>query len=170
MKICKICKEEKSVEEFYTGKQYKDGYWTFCKSCHSTQCKDRRENMPECPVEGCQSRQMARGLCITHYKRAFVTGALKRTRTLPLKDKVSYNGAHQRVKQFRGLSEQYTCEHCDKQATQWALDHRNATELLVEKQGYSWLKYSLNIDDYIPLCTTCHVAFDGTRGRKKVAA
>lgn len=34
-KICKICKKEKNISEFYFNKEYKDNYRNKCKKCNS---------------------------------------------------------------------------------------------------------------------------------------
>lgn len=45
-KICRTCKEEKELSEFYTKKNTKDGYRTECKKCALKKEKEYRKNKP----------------------------------------------------------------------------------------------------------------------------
>jgi hypothetical protein len=59
---------------------------------------------------------------------------------------LTVNGMHSRVARERGKAKLYPCyDECGRQANDWATIHgRNG----------------LSIDDYIPLCRSCHVRYD----------
>jgi len=46
MRVCHTCNKEKSLDEFYSGKCYKDGYDIYCKSC----ARARRLNNDRNPI------------------------------------------------------------------------------------------------------------------------
>ncbi len=79
---------------------------------------------------------------------------------------ISYLGAHQRTRNERGLASDQVCEHCGGPAEDWALDHASPTEQFrVQEPGrwpeqYDGRTYSLDPDDYIALCRSCHYKFD----------
>lgn len=41
-KICKCCKKEKSIKDFYANGNYKDGHLNVCKQCHTEQIKKNK--------------------------------------------------------------------------------------------------------------------------------
>lgn len=43
MKVCKRCKEEKSIEKFHRNKSYRDGINYLCKKCDTEQQRIYRE-------------------------------------------------------------------------------------------------------------------------------
>lgn len=47
MKICKKCKENKNLIDFYKSKSYKDGYYTSCKKCESDRTLNYYNNNKE---------------------------------------------------------------------------------------------------------------------------
>lgn len=74
----------------------------------------------------------------------------------------TYWAMHSRIRDRRGPARTYACFFdCGRQAKQWALRHE-AKNLLTGKADTRGCraKYSTNIDDYIPLCATCHVRYD----------
>lgn len=60
-------------------------------------------------------------------------------------DDVSYKCLHEWVYRKLGKATKYLCEHCDKQAQEWA-----------NKSG----NYKREISDWIPLCKSCHKKYD----------
>ena len=60
---------------------------------------------------------------------------------------ISKRQIHWRIQRLKGKPD--TCTHCGKKAVDWAnKDH----------------KYSLNPNDYIPLCRKCHMNYDFKKG------
>lgn len=60
-------------------------------------------------------------------------------------DEASYSSLHEWIRRKKGKAGNYKCAHCDKQARDWAnIDHT----------------LSRNLDDYMPLCRTCHIKYD----------
>jgi len=49
MKTCKICKEEKELEEFYKNGKAKDGRNSYCKECDKKAAKKRYETIKADP-------------------------------------------------------------------------------------------------------------------------
>ena len=75
-------------------------------------------------------------------------------------DDIGYTAAHYRIEAKHGKASEYECEHCSNQAEQWAL--MNHAKQVVEEfsEKFGWRKYSLNVDDYMPLCRLCHKRYD----------
>lgn len=70
----------------------------------------------------------------------------------------TYRAAHKRVESDRGKATGYGCVMCGEQpATDWALDHEFPTEGFRVEHGW-W--FSLDVEDYVPVCRGCHVMFD----------
>lgn len=66
-------------------------------------------------------------------------------------DNIGYWGIHRWLRTNFGPAKEYQCEHCEKQASDWAnKDH----------------KYKRDRNDYIPLCRGCHLKYDYTNERK----
>ena len=66
-------------------------------------------------------------------------------------NKIGYWGIHRWLRQNFGPAKENKCEHCDRQALDWAnKDH----------------KYKRDRKDYIPLCRSCHLKYDYTQERK----
>lgn len=68
----------------------------------------------------------------------------------------TYGDWHKRLRRSRGRAVNFTCSHCDKQADEWAYDGTDPEELI----GPKGMRFSFDQDRYIPLCYTCHSAFD----------
>lgn len=66
-----------------------------------------------------------------------------------------YRAAHRRVKQLRGPAKDYQCIACGNPARDWALQPTN--EELTDEQGR---QYSDNVEDYAPMCRSCHKTLD----------
>lgn len=48
-KICKECKEEKDIDEFYVNRQLKDGHENICKECKKEKARKPDIKLPERP-------------------------------------------------------------------------------------------------------------------------
>lgn len=65
----------------------------------------------------------------------------------------------------RGRASEHTCA-CGAQATEWAYQHQAAVELRDENGS----PYSLDPEDYAPMCRTCHIKLDGNPVLKRMQA
>lgn len=119
---------------------------------------------PSCRWSGC-SRPLvyvAQMLCRAHYQRIRRSlrspgGRATDGRGAPTRDVVGYFGAHARVRDRYGLAALYGCELCPARAGEWALLPSVAPELCPR----TGLRYSLDPEDYMPLCVSCHKRLDG---------
>lgn len=64
--------------------------------------------------------------------------------------------AHRRVRDLRGPASDHQCEHCDRQAQDWAYDHLDPNPSRDSAYG----EFSRDPAYYLPLCRRCHNAFD----------
>lgn len=64
-------------------------------------------------------------------------------------DRVSYGALHDWVRRHKGRAAEHSCAHCGGPARQWA-----------NVSG----EYRRDLDDFIPLCPSCHKKFDLQRG------
>lgn len=71
-------------------------------------------------------------------------------------DHVGYQGTHSRNVARFGPAESYHCELCPHQAAEWALPPSLAAEVC----PVTGLRYSLEPEDYMPLCASCHRRLD----------
>lgn len=68
---------------------------------------------------------------------------------------ISYHTAHDRLRRWRGPASE--CVRCSSSGPyQWAYDRENAKKRLVE----DGMPYSPDVNDYMPLCVSCHKFFD----------
>lgn len=107
----------------------------------------------------CEKPAVARGFCQTHYSawyRANVTNVQPRN----YQEIVGYVTAHQRLQRRFGRASTYTCD-CGQPAEDWALLSLEADVLYkqinLRDRGRI---YSLNPEDYTPMCAECHRAYD----------
>ena len=110
-----------------------------------------------CSVEGCASPHEALGMCSKHYQRFKTHGDPHRVtpRSEYGQHGMNYHTAHRNVRRLRGKASSQQCAHCDGAAHEWALDHGKSS--IDETQRWQW---SANPDHYIPLCHSCHDAYD----------
>lgn len=77
------------------------------------------------------------------------------------KETPSYHAAHRRVEAERGKASTHPCDHCGKQARDWALRDGGGRS---KKGNGRHRMYSLVADDYLALCQSCHRRYDyGTK-------
>lgn len=129
--------------------------------------QDRRTG---CLVEECDRKHFGKGYCQVHRYRFAQHGDplvvlqpkqdAGPTHTAWRGDDVSYNGAHKRVARHRGRADQFTCTSCSQAAAQWAYIHGSVGELTDAETGNP---YSGNVNDYTPMCVSCHIRYDRAR-------
>jgi hypothetical protein len=112
-----------------------------------------------CVIAGCSRPRCSatRGWCEAHYQHWREYGdplagpALRQPRSpnyRPSAMSAEYRLNHRCVRAARGPAWQQTCEHCGKQARDWATIHGCTGE---------------SPDDFMPLCKSCHQIYDGVR-------
>jgi hypothetical protein len=128
----------------------------------------RPQNQEPCPVEDCGSNQDYNGMCAMHATRVTRHGnpaafTHQRDRSLPRGpehfnwsgSRITYHGAHIRVRRARGKASAYRCVGCGGAAAQWSYDHQDPAELN-SKDG----PYSAEPEHYVPRCVPCHKRHD----------
>ena len=115
-----------------------------------------------CAFEDCSKKVRSRGFCQTHYERLRLSGELppsrKVTRQYSSSDSVSYQRAHERVKEHKGGASDHACVSCGSQAKEWAYTYGCPKEL-PSKFG----PYSPDPAMYEPKCVPCHRIADRSR-------
>lgn len=158
----------------YCGREAKRSKGTLCEAHYY---RIRRTGSPGdypivdgrqgCSVEGCDGEHRGRGLCSKHLQRVKAHG----TTDLPEPpsgeshynwggSEITYNGAHQRVRKHRGKASDHVCE-CGDGAEHWAAIHE-ACELVEQD-----MPYSADVNNYKPMCVSCHKAYDLKRKEAK---
>lgn len=126
-----------------------------------------RNTTGKCKVEGCAKKPVG-NYCSMHYARIYRNGdphtyIHQKDRNLPRGkdnvnwkgDEISYFTAHDRLRRWRGPASE--CVHCSSSGPyQWAYDREKAKKRLVE----DGMPYSPDVNDYIPLCVSCHKRYD----------
>lgn len=120
-----------------------------------------------CKIDGCEKpvrKSKDRGWCSMHYNRWWRHGdpeiVLKKgppKGTERRKEVLSYTGAHKRVQAFRGKATEYVCNHCGEPASHWSVQLERVLVVYEDHEGHP---YSVEPDDYDPLCVPCHKAYD----------
>lgn len=79
----------------------------------------------------------------------------------------SYIGAHTRVYSARGRAADYLCR-CGARAEEWAYDHSDPEAITAPWRDQAGalrdVTYSGKPEHYIPMCKSCHLRFDKTKG------
>lgn len=75
-------------------------------------------------------------------------------------EEITYNSAHYRVKRAKGGAAARPCAHCGGPAEDWALSHDAAVTHVGDDGHGNPVRYSGDVDDYIPLCRPCHRRYD----------
>lgn len=114
-----------------------------------------------CKFEGCEREKYAKGYCHAHYKQQWQGKPLvpARHKAKDGSSNVTYRSAHTRTEARRGKASSHVCDHCGSCAQQWALSH-DAKSVLWGSDGKSLMAYSVNEEDYMPLCKSCHKKYD----------
>lgn len=110
----------------------------------------------QCRIPGCDAQHYARGLCAIHYGRQQRHGDPEQL-DKPAGDKIGYGGQHHIIRNVRGPADAHQCQRCDRPAIHWAYDHTDPDERRDSRRGGP---YSLDPYRYMPLCGSCHRAFD----------
>lgn len=129
-----------------------------------------------CEVDGCPTPSKNKGLCRMHYQRrrkgqnltAPTRYGPKRGMNLWVND-ITYNAAHQRVRQEFGLAKNFACVECGEAAHHWAYDGTDPTELLGRDRDRGMCWYSRYPEFYMPLCRRCHGQRDGAIRKAELA-
>ena len=143
-----------------------------CRAAGTAYVREYRRNGPRkpCAVEIC-TRLVPRGqrLCSAHYKRQAAGLSVDDYLPRGTGDDVGYEAAHRRLRRAKGSARQYACTHCaERQALQWAFIHGSPGEKPagVQRNGRPHGPYSLNPDEYMPLCASCHKLYDNAHRRR----
>ena len=122
-------------------------------------------HMMTCSVPGCDTEASCSGLCRLHYGRWRRTGdpslVLKRGRKPKRADgQPSYSSAHKRIVRTFGAASEQNCER------------HAASGVVVRARDWSYVggiegrllehgrPYSLDCDEYVALCRSCHSNLD----------
>jgi hypothetical protein len=84
---------------------------------------------------------------------------------------VSYATAHDRVRAERGPATAYRCVDCSGPAREWSYTHADPNERTEVQRDLRpratrdvvLVRYSVDVDFYVPRCVSCHVKFDHQR-------
>lgn len=138
----------------------------YCRPHYMKFKKYGQPTRPEKPVTYCECGEEAAvaGKCKRCYALNYYykssgrgwTGKYATTKPVP-----KYEGAHGRLRLERGRAKEHDCVECGGPAHEWALK-ADATDLLFSELGArkTLTAYSLNFDDYQPMCRDCHKAYD----------
>lgn len=78
-------------------------------------------------------------------------------------DRITYDGAHNRVKAIKGSASRHPCARCGNPAEQWAYSHADVAQQQMNDGREKGRPYSANTDHYMPLCRSCHIGFNNSR-------
>lgn len=126
---------------------------------------------PECAA-GCGRPSVAAGFCSAHYSRQWKYGDVGSPEIRPhrVNGVPAYNAAHRAVTKARGSASTHECIACGGPAKHWAL-RPDAKLILVDAWSHNkGLSYSLDVDDYWPMCVRHHRAMDAATRRLAVSA
>ena len=65
---------------------------------------------------------------------------------------MTHVAAHHTIRKLKGKASAYDCVQCGGQAMDWAYVHGPDT--------YGLREFSLDLDDYVPMCKACHRKYD----------
>lgn len=112
-----------------------------------------------CSDEDCKRPAAVRGMCHKHYNNWYffnATNVVHRN----VYEIVGYKAAHKRLHFRKGIASDFFCK-CGKPADDWALLTLSAETLYRQVNRHDANRvYSLNMDDYEPMCRPCHHAYD----------
>lgn len=126
----------------------------------------------QCTVDGCVGGKYSHGgFCNKHAHRMKRYGSLevqgsksrgsRSDNPYWSGDRVTYSGAHIRVRRIRGRVSTHVCG-CGAQAQEWAYDHADENELVGVTAGRE-APYSADPSHYVPMCRSCHRTSDRRR-------
>lgn len=141
----------------------------------------RKPKPMACSIPDCDGgAPIVRGWCGKHYQRflahgdplgtvAIHPGSLPGPQSPSWRSGlIAYASAHKRVRRLRGAASDRECVHCDKQAEQWAYDHKDPEQIWGDTgDGRRMAFYSRDPTHYQPMCRPCHWAFDHQRNLNK---
>lgn len=137
--------------------------------------RPRPKIIRQCKIDDCQKQARSLGLCEMHYTRLTRTGDPLTTKTQArgkgpanhnwVGDRVSYIGAHCRVKRERGSARRHACTDCGGPAVEWSYNHADPNELHDADRNCT---YSASIEFYEPRCKSCHNRFDQRTERTRI--
>ena len=119
-----------------------------------------------CRHDPCDRPADRKGLCDAHYQRQRTGRDMDNPPLRPwtansaAKRTSSYKAAHVKLYRRRGKAGGYLCVKCDERARDWSLRHRDP-RVHPEMDDATGMRYSMNVDDYDPMCKPCHLAYDG---------
>jgi thymidine kinase len=154
VRTCTLCGEIKTVSEFRPPPRQ-----TQCRECYNTamrawRAKRRADaSAPRCSVLGCTRPLAAQSLCHMHYNRLRRDGEVGTPEPrIGAGDDVRYQAVHRRLMKERGPASLHVCT-CGVPAGHWAfIESEDDTKVQVDGD----LRYSTNLDSYVPLCFSCH--------------
>ena len=112
-----------------------------------------------CEFPGCSRFAGETSLCRSHRRQRRLGQELK---PLQGRSSTSYQAVHNRLRRERGDADEFICVSCGKEAETWACQgNRTSTE--VRHSGIA-VTYSVDVDDYEPMCHPCHRKLDAPRG------
>jgi hypothetical protein len=112
----------------------------------------RQQTRAICSISGCNTLVKTQGLCYFHYQQL--------RSTIPTFSK-RYTAIHNRLHRAFGKASEYPCYVCGTSADEWGCI-ANKTESTI-RDGYL-VHYSTNLEDYKPLCKSCHMLMDSSKG------
>lgn len=114
-------------------------------------------------MDGCGRAVLARGLCRAHYARWWRKRDVRPDAPIGCLKGVGYEAIHARLRDQRGRAALYLCTDCGKGARCWSYCNCDPDEL-VDRRG---LRYSLDLDRYVPRCDRCHILYDLAERRSR---
>lgn len=145
------------------------GHWNRVRRKGDPGSPELRPKRTGCLIDGCERRHFAHGYCQTHAYRLRENGDPLVVREVPVHvgadhpgwrgDDVNYNSTHARVRRTRGRAAEHDCIHCGGAADDWAYIHGSPDEKVEAGR-----RFSPSVENYMPLCRTCHRAYDNQPG------
>lgn len=159
-------------ENSHYAKTYCRTHWSRYNKYGDPQWTPTLQRDLTCEIEGCDKHSITKNMCKGHYSLWWYYNTEPGSFNPDhhnVKETVSYQGAHYRIRRTRGHARDYKCVDCDKQARDWSL--RAGTENVLYgaahgSQGTNKSAYSVNPMDYEPRCGDCHKRYDAETGNR----
>ena len=126
----------------YSHSDSKNSYWLCECICGNEKVIQR------CSLVGGKTKSC--GCLVTQVNRE--SGLIRR------EEIVGYDAIHRRLKIDLGFASEYSCVNCFDVADEWSLMHRQECD--VHYDTHTGKPYSLDLNDYMPMCKSCHVKYD----------